>query len=116
MFGSELDELIKRVTEAIKSGTEKELSELTREFNTPIQNLVATQWVSSNCSDIIFINYTPLTVLVNGNISVNNYILQPGGFFGVNGNNAEINRDTYNVIFGSAATNCVVIKKLYTKI
>lgn len=111
----EFEDLLKRVTESIKQGTERELAELTKEFNTPIMNIVRTQWVSSNCSDIIFINYTPLTVTVNGNIQVNNYILQPGGFFGVSGNNAEINRDQYNVVFDALATNCVVIKKLYTK-
>lgn len=112
---NEFEQLIQRVSEAIKSGTQKELDALTKEFNSPIQNLVNTQWVTSNCSDIIFINYTPLTVTVNGNIQVNNYILQPGGFFGVMGNNAEINKDTYNVVFDSAATFCVVIKKLYVK-
>lgn len=111
---TEIDKLILAVTSAVKNSSERELEELTREFNTPIQNLVNTQWVTSNCSDIIFINYTPLGT-ANGNIQVNNYVLQPGGIFGVSGNNAEINRDTYNVVFDTGATNCVVIKKLYTR-
>jgi hypothetical protein len=110
----EFEILIKRVSEAIKRDTDKQIDLLSKEFNTPIQNIVATQWVHSNCSDIIFINYTPLGT-ANGNVQVNNYILQPGGFVSFGGNNAEINRDTYNVVFGSAATNCVVIKKLYIK-
>jgi|ERR1700688_850047 len=111
----EFDQLLAAIKQGIKDNTTAELEALTKSFNTPIQNLVRTQWVTSNCSDIIFINLTPLTVLTNGNIQVNNYILQPGGYFGVNGNNAELNTDQYNVVFDALATQCVVIKKLYTK-
>lgn len=111
----EFEKLIARVSEVIKAGQIDQIEKLTKEFNTPIQNLVATGWVTSNCSDIIFINYTPLTVVTGGNIQINNYVLQPGGFIGWMGNNAEINKDTYNVIFGPNATSCVVVKKLYTK-
>jgi hypothetical protein len=111
----EFEKLIERVTEAVKIGSQNALDDLTKEFNTPVQNFVKTQWVSSNCSDILFINYTPITVLTGGNIEVNNYILQPGGFIGFSGNNAEINRDQYNVVFGPNATLCTCVKKLYTK-
>src|ERR1700692_2393507 len=111
----EFDELLKAIKKGIQEGTASEWETLTKSFNTPIMNIVKTQWVTSNCSDIIFINLTPLTVLTNGNIQVNNYVLQPGGYFGVNGNNAEINTDQYNVVFDALATQCVVIKKLYTK-
>ena len=114
-FNLHFEQLLKQVLEAVKDGTCKELEQLTREFNTPVQKIVRTQWVNSNCSDIMFINLTPLTVIVNGNIQINNYVLQPGGFVGFMGNNAEINVDTYNVVFDSAATSCVVLKKLYTK-
>lgn len=111
----EIDTLVKYLTDAVKNGVQLQLDQLAKEFNSPVMNIVKTQWVTSNCSDIIFINYTPLSVAVNGDIQVNNYVLQPGGYFGVMGNNAEINKDSYNVVFNSAATNCVVIKKLYTK-
>ena len=111
----EFETLLQRLTDHIKAGTEANIEQLTREFNTPVQNFVKTQWVNSNCSDIMFINLTPLTVTTNGNIQVNNYILRPGDFISLNGNNAEINRDTYNVVFDSAATLCTVVKKLYTK-
>lgn len=109
----EFEELIRRVEGAIKNGTEKELAQLCREFNSPVMNIVRSQWVTSNCSDILFINLTPQSVLSGGTINVNNYTLQPGGFFGVMGNNAEKNVDTYNVVFDTAATLCVIIKKLY---
>lgn len=108
----EFERIIQAVGEAVKTGVDRELVVLTKQFNTPIQNLVKTAWVSSNCSDIIFINLTPLGT-ANGTIQVNNYVLQPGGIFGVMGNNAEINTDSYNVVFGSGATICSVIKKLY---
>jgi hypothetical protein len=114
-FDFEFNDLLRQVWAAIDAGTQSQLDALSTTFTTPIANLVKSQWVTSNCSDIFFINYTPLSVLTNGSVFVNNYELQPGGFYGVSGNNAEINTDTYNVVFGSAATKCVVIKKLYTK-
>lgn len=115
MLEFEFEKLIQRVSDAVRSGTERELAELMKEFNTPVQTMVKTGWVTSNCSDIIFINYTPLSVVSGGNIQINNYPLQPGGYVGFMGNNAEINRDTYNVTFDVSATLLVVIKKLYTK-
>lgn len=108
----EFEHLIQKVTQAVNQGTQAEIEKLTKEFNTPFQVLVATGWVNSNCSDIIFINYTPLNT-ANGSVLVNNYELQPGGFVGFMGNNAEINRDQYNCVFQSAATKLWVIKKLY---
>jgi hypothetical protein len=112
---SDIETFFKQITDHIRTGTDKEIEQLTRRFNTPVMNIVKTQWVNSNCSDIMFINKTPLTVVTNGNIQVNNYILAPGDFISISGNNAEINEDTYNVVFDSAATLCVVVKKLYTK-
>lgn len=111
----EFERQLNTLIEVMRDGNKKEIEKLTREFNTPIQNIVDSQWVTSNCSAIVFINYTPLSVVANGNIQVNNYILQPGGFFGISGNNSEINTDRYNVVFDSAATNCVIIKKLYVQ-
>lgn len=109
------ERLIETVRDAVKSGAKDTADILTKEYNTPIQTLVNTAWVTSNCSDILFVNLTPLSVVANGTVQVNNYVLQPGGFIGFSGNNAEINKDTYNVIFDSAATSVVVVKKLYTK-
>lgn len=111
----EIDNLIKRVTEAVQLGSKKALDELTKEFNTPVQILVpnSNKWVTSNCSDIIFINTTPVTVTTNGNIYVDNYQLQPGGYVGYMGNNAEINRQQYVITFESASVSLIVLKKLY---
>jgi hypothetical protein len=111
----EFERLIEAVSNAIRVGTQAELDALTKEFNTPVMNIVKTQWITSNCADIIFINYTPLAVTVNGNIQVNNYILQPGGFVSISGNNGELNVDTYNVVFDPLATNCAIIKRLYVR-
>lgn len=110
----EFDRLLKEINNSLSRGIALNLAELTKEFNTPVQSLVKSGWVSSNCSDILFINLTPLTVLVNGNVTVNNYPLRPGDFVGWMGNNAEINKDTYVVNFESAATSVIVLKKLYT--
>ncbi len=111
----EFETLIKQVENAIALGSANALAELVKTFNTPVQNLVKGGWVTSNCSDIIFINVTPLSVSANGGISVDNYVLGPGAYIGFMGNNAEINTQQYNVTFQTAAIQCVVIKKLYTK-
>jgi len=112
-YNFEFEELIKRVTESIRLGTQKEIEVLCKEFNTPVQVMVKGGYVTSNCSDIMFINYTPLSVVSNGSCFVNNYELQPGGFVGWMGNNAEKNKDSYLVTFQSAVTKVVVLKKLY---
>lgn len=109
----EFEQLLKELRDAVRRGTQAEIDTLTKRFNTPVQTLVKSGWVTSNCSDILFVNLTPLTVVANGNITVNNYLLQPGGYVGWMGNNAELNEDTYIVNFESAATSCVILKKLY---
>lgn len=108
----EFEKLIEKVSESIRKNGEKELSELSKTYNTPVATLIASAWVTSNCADIIFINLTPLGT-ANGTMQVNNYTLQPGGYLGITGNNAEINKQSYNVVFAAGATTCVVIKRLY---
>jgi hypothetical protein len=111
----EFNELLKQIASELKKGNSDELFMDTKEFNTPVQQMVSTGWVSSDCADILFINITPLLVTANGQIEVNNYPLDPGGYIGFSGNNAEKNVDRYNVVFGTAATKCIIVKRMYNK-
>ncbi|MGH7954831.1 MAG: hypothetical protein ACREOZ_02600 [Gloeomargaritales cyanobacterium] len=83
-------------------------------FNTPSQNIVTTAWIGSDCSDICFINTTPLTVTANGFIDVDNLRLNPGDFVVYGADNGQLNESNYLVNFGSAATGCTVLRKKYT--
>ena len=111
---STFETLLKAIRLEINADSTKQLALLCKEYNTVFQNLVGSDWVSSDCSDILFVNITPLAT-VNGDIGVNNYPLQPGGFIGFMGNNAEINKTQYNVVFNTGAIQMWVFKKLYTK-
>lgn|SRR5487761_801141 len=83
-------------------------------FNTPSQNIVTTAWVTSDCSDICFINTTPLSVTANGAINIDNLVLNPGDFVVYGADNGQLNESNYLVNFGSAATGCTILRKKYT--
>lgn len=110
-----LYQLLIDIADLIKKGNGDQLEILRGEYNTSIQNIVSNSSVDSNCVDITFINVTAATVLVNGTIQVDNLVLNPGDFIEFNGNNAEINKTVYNVVFGSSATQCIIVKRLYNK-
>lgn len=110
-----LYELLEKIASTVKETGHKQLELLSGRYNTSIQNLVKTTNVSSNCPDILFLNATPATVLADGNVTIDNFILKPGDFIAINGNNGELNNYVYNVVFDINATKCVVIKRLYVK-
>lgn len=78
-------------------------------YNNVFQLYQNSDYVESNCAEIIFINNGTSNVTLN-----NTLLLQPTQSFSTDGKNGEMDTTRYNLDFGVSGNNsCVVIRKMY---
>jgi hypothetical protein len=83
--------------------------QITREYNVNFASYVQSQFVDSNCSEILFINNGTSNVLLNSTL-----VLAPNASFSGDGKAGEIDVTRYNIVFAPGGiNNCVVVRKFY---
>jgi len=81
-----------------------------QKYNINILVYQTTQFVSSECNSITFINYGTSVVTIQQGI-----VLANGQSFTIEGNENELCIQQFLVTFGNTGTNnCTIVKKNYT--